>query len=301
VSAAATQHRAPAASPSAHPAGGAGARPPAQAVMARAGGENFPVASRLLGGRRRRHLLAIYGFARLVDELGDSAPGDRLAALDELEDELAAMYAGTTPEDALLCELQRTVRDCRLPIEPLRRLIEANRQDQRVCRYRTFDELRGYCALSAEPVGELVLHVFGAATPERLALSAKVCCALQLAEHWQDVAEDYRHGRIYIPGEDLERFGVREPELGAPVASPGLVALIEFEAIRARRLLDEGTPLIWSLAGGARIAVAAFVAGGRCALGAVSAAGARLLAGAPRASRAAIALETMRLLVRGGA
>jgi squalene synthase HpnC len=274
------------------------ARPAPQAVMARAGGENFPVASRLLPRAQRRHLLAIYGYARLVDELGDSAPGNRLSALDQLEAEVEALSAGRVPADPLLAALQRTVAACRLPTEPLRALIEANRRDQLVHRYRTYEELLGYCALSAEPVGELVLHVFGAATPQRLELSGRICSALQLAEHWQDVAEDYRAGRIYLPGEDLERFGVAEEELGASIASPRLRALIAFEVTRARRLLDEGTPLVWTLRGRARLAVAAFVAGGRTALEAVSRAGAELLAGPPRARRAELVAETLRLLAR---
>jgi squalene synthase HpnC len=274
-------------------------RPPAAEVMSRSSGENFPVASRLLAPGERAHLLAIYGYARLVDELGDSFAGDRLDALDALERELEALFQGAATEDPLLAALGRSVRACGLPIEPLRKLIEANRRDQHVHRYRTFDQLLDYCALSAEPVGELVLRVFRAATPERLALSSRICSALQLAEHWQDVAEDYRNGRIYIPGEDLERFGVAEHELGAAVAGPGLRALIEFEVIRARRLLDSGTPLIWSLRGRARLAVAAFVAGGRSALAALTRAGGELLGGPPRASRAALAAELMRLLVGG--
>src|SRR5437867_1401823 len=142
-------------------------------VMARAQGENFPVASRLLPRRVRAHLLAIYGFARLVDELGDAAPGDRMAALDWLEAELDRAFEGSA-QHPLLVRLQRTLRDCALPREPFARLIDANRIDQRVERYDTWEQLRGYCALSANPVGELVLRVLGAATPERIALSDSI-------------------------------------------------------------------------------------------------------------------------------
>src|SRR5205823_12115026 len=112
------------------------------------------------------------------------------------------------PHHPLLQRLALTVNACALPRQPFLRLIEANRRDQLTKTYATFDELLGYCDLSANPVGELVLHVFRAATPERIELSDRVCTALQLVEHWQDVAEDCRRGRIYLPAEDLERFGV---------------------------------------------------------------------------------------------
>ena len=213
--------------------------PTAGAVMARARSENFPVASRLLPRRVRSHLLAVYGFARLVDELGDSAPGDRLAALDWLEGDLDRAYEGRA-EHPLLARLQPTLRECALPREPFARLIEANRVDQRVSRYQTWEQLRGYCALSADPVGELVLGVFGMATPARIALSDSICTALQLTEHCQDVAEDFAAGRIYLPAEDLARFGCTEARFAAGgVSAPAsgnepLRAVIAFEVARAR-------------------------------------------------------------------
>jgi squalene synthase HpnC len=189
--------------------------PTPAAVMARAGGENFPVASRVLPRRLRERLLSIYGFARLVDELGDAdyrSPAQRLAALDWLEGELDRAYAGRA-RHPLLVRLQETLHECPLSREPFARLIEANRVDQRVARYATWEQLLGYCRLSADPVGELVLGVFGRASAERVALSNRICTALQLAEHWQDVAEDVARGRIYLPAEDLERFGCSEREL----------------------------------------------------------------------------------------
>ncbi len=261
--------------------------PSAREVMARAEGENFPVASRVLPRREREHLLAVYGFARLVDELGDSAPGDRLAALDWLEGELDAAIAGRA-EHPLMRRLGRTLAACSLPREPFARLIEANRVDQRVARYATWEQLRGYCALSADPVGEIVLGVFGAATPQRIALSDSICTALQLAEHCQDVAEDYAAGRVYLPAEDMERFGCTETDLD-PARRAGdrdggpLRAVLAFEVRRARELLAEGTPLLGTLRGRERLAVAAFVAGGRAALDAIERAGYDVLAGAPRA------------------
>jgi squalene synthase HpnC len=261
--------------------------PSAREVMARAEQENFPVASRVLPRRERAHLLAVYGFARLVDELGDSAPGDRLAALDWLQVELGRAYSGTA-EHPLLQRLGATVRACRIPHEPFLRLIEANRADQRVSRYGTWDELRRYCALSADPVGEIVLWVFGAATPERIALSDSVCTALQLTEHCQDVAEDYAAGRVYLPLEDLTRFGCGVQEIDAGVrsghAGAPLRAVLAFEVERGCALLDAGAPLLGELGGRERVAVAAFIAGGRAALDAIERVGFDVLAGAPRAS-----------------
>lgn len=259
--------------------------PSAREVMARAEEENFPVASRVLPRRARAHLLAVYGFARLVDELGDSAPGDRLAALDWLEEDLERAYAGTA-EHPLLQRLSQTVRECAIPREPFQRLVEANRMDQRVSRYETWEQLRGYCALSADPVGEIVLGVFGAATPERIALSDSICTALQLAEHCQDVAEDYAAGRVYLPREDLERFGCDIEQIGAARTSQPLRGVLAFEVERGRGLLDDGAPLIGELRGRERLAVAAFLAGGRAAFDAIERAGYDVLAGAPKASSA---------------
>lgn len=277
--------------------------PTVQEVMARARTENFPVASRLLPARDREHLLAIYGFARLVDELGDSAQGDRLAALDRLEHELDAIFeagapaseasvaddaegGGRGPEHPLMRRLAATVRTLGLPREPFARLIEANRTDQRVSRYETWEALRGYCALSADPVGELVLGVFGRATPALVELSDRICTALQLAEHCQDVAEDYAAGRVYLPAEDLARFDCPVEDLGAAHASAALRAVLAFEVQRGRGLLEEGAPLLAALRGRERLAVAAFLAGGRAAFEAIERAGYDVLAGPPKASNA---------------
>jgi squalene synthase HpnC len=259
--------------------------PAADAVMARAQTENFPVASRVLPRRVRSDLLALYGFARLVDELGDSAGGDRLAALDWLEGELDRAFEGRA-RDPLLVRLQPTLRERGLPRGPFVRLIEANRVDQRVNRYATWEELRAYCALSADPVGELVLGVLGAATPERIALSDSICTALQLTEHLQDVAEDLARDRVYLPSEDLERFGCTIEQLGAPHAGAPLREVLAFEVARARGLLAEGAPLVGELRGRARIALAGFVAGGRAALDAIERARYDVLAGPPRAGTA---------------
>jgi len=263
--------------------------------MARAQSENFTVASRVLAAGVREHLLAIYGFARLVDELGDELAADRLASLDWLESELDRAYAGRATHP-LMVRLQGTLAVCRLPRSPFARLIEANRVDQRTSRYERFEDLLDYCALSANPVGELVLHVLGVATPARVALSDRICSALQLAEHWQDVAEDHRKGRIYLPAHDMRRFGVEEHELGATHASAPLRSLLAFEVARAHVLLDEGTPLVRSVHGRMRIALAAYVAGGRAALQAIERARYEVLQAAPRASSARRARALVRVL-----
>jgi squalene synthase HpnC len=270
--------------------------PAAEAVMARAQTENFPVASRVLPRAVRAHLLAIYGFARLVDELGDSATGDRVAALDWLEGELDEAFAGRA-RHPLLAGLTPTLRECGLPREPFVRLIEANRLDQRRSRYGTWEELRGYCALSADPVGELVLAVLGESTPERVELSDRICTALQLAEHCQDVAEDHRAGRIYLPLEDLERFGCPVEDLAGAHASGPLRAVLAFELARARALLNDGAPLIGELRGRARIAVGAFVAGGRAALDAIERADHDVLAGPPPVPRGRLFAALIRTLL----
>ena len=273
--------------------------PESAAVLDQAGSENFPVASRLLPRRQRAHLMALYGYARLVDDAGDEAPGDRSALLAEVEADLDRVYAGQAVVHPLLRRLAATVVACDLPRAPLQALLEANRRDQVVSRYRTYDELLTYCELSANPVGRLVLHVFDVATPERIELSDAVCTALQLAEHWQDVVEDLGRGRIYLPSEDLERFGVDEDDLVRSPAPSNVRALMEFEVSRGRELLDRGAPLVRTLRGRPRLAVAAFVGGGHAAFDAIRAAGHDVSGGAPRASRGARVRATLRAL--GGA
>ena len=256
------------------------------AVAAKASAENFPVALRVLPKRYRAHLTALYGFARLVDDLGDEPlPGmppdateetitsTRLALLDDLQQDVARIYAdGNKGEPVLdaIRALKVSVTECGVPRKPLDDLIQANRQDQLVSRYETYEELRRYCELSANPVGEVVLYIMSAATPERIRASDSICTALQLIEHTQDVAEDLANDRIYLPREDMERFGVTERELAEPLATGKVRELVKFEADRAERLLDEGAPLVGTLHGAARIAVAGYLAGGRAALKAIA-------------------------------
>ena len=278
----------------------------AEEVAANASGENFPVALRLLPDRYRRHLTALYCFARLTDDLGDQAreagqhDADlRLRLLDELTADVHRIYQETTAQSPVMQQMAVTVRECAIPAQPLLDLILANRQDQQVTRYRTFAELSQYCELSANPVGQMVLYIFGAATPARIALSDRVCTALQLAEHWQDVAEDLANGRIYLPGEDLDRFGVIEADLAEPSAGPVVKNLMRFETDRAQGLLDGGAPLVGTLRGAARLAVAGYLAGGRAALAAIRAEGYDVLSATARPRKPRMAAELVKAYVRG--
>ncbi|HLH46285.1 MAG TPA: squalene synthase HpnC [Acidimicrobiales bacterium] len=280
-----------------------GALPSDAAVLARASGENFIVASRLLPRRSRTALLAFYGYARLVDQIGDAVEGDRNAALDWVAGQLDTALSGAPGAAPLVADAVAATLESGADPSLLRDLIGANRQDQTRTRYETYDELLAYCRLSANPVGRLVLGAFGASTPQRETWSDAVCTGLQLAEHWQDVAEDARAGRIYLPLEDLRRFSIDEDEVldtsarGGPASTP-LRALIGFETARARTLLQAGAPLVASLRGRARLAVAGYVAGGLAALDAVAAARFDPFAGPPRAPKARVAARTAALLLQ---
>lgn len=287
-------------------------------TLAKAADENFPVAPFFLPRAWRDDLMAVYGYARLVDDIGDGdlAPGgadarhlgldpeqtdDRLATLDAFEDDLRRIFPGGdggTPRHPLLRALVPTVRRCALTPEPFLGLIEANRQDQLVRRYRTWDDLTRYCELSANPVGRLVLAITGTASPERIRRSDAVCTALQIVEHLQDVAEDLAADRVYLPADDMKRFGVTEDDLAAPTAGGPVRDLIAHEATRAGRLLDEGVPLVASVHGRLRLLLAGFVAGGRAALAAIAAAGHDVLPGPPRPTKARLAREVGAVLHR---
>ncbi len=252
-------------------------------IDARRAGENFPVASLLAPADARPHLRAIYGFARLVDTIGDEAEGDRLALLDELERELDG-----PPRTDIMRRLHGSIKARNLPLEPFNRLIEANRRDQRTARYETWDEVRGYCTYSAEPVGRLVLAVYGRDEPDLVALSDDVCAGLQLVNFLQDPPRDYSLGRIYLPLDDLRRFGVAEEELAGPW-SERFAALCRFEADRARALLSRGLPLAGALGGRAGRSVALFARGGLAALDALEKSGWDVFSQRPAPGRLAFA------------
>ncbi|HEY9331046.1 MAG TPA: squalene synthase HpnC [Streptomyces sp.] len=279
-------------------------------TLDKAADENFPVAPFFLPRAWRDDLMAVYGFARLVDDIGDGdlAPGgadarhlgldpaegeDRLAMLDALETDLRRIFAATgeTPHHPLLQALRPTVRRRALTPEPFLGLIEANRQDQKIRRYGTYEELLAYCELSANPVGRLVLQLTGTASPERLRRSDAVCTALQIVEHLQDVTEDLGRDRIYLPADDMARFHVTESDLAAPSASASVRALIAYEAERAGDLLNEGTPLVGSVHGRLKLLLAGFVGGGRAALTAIAAAGFDVLPGPPKPTKPSLLRE----------
>ncbi len=294
-------------------------------LLAKAPGENFPVALRVLPIRVREDLQALYRFARHVDDIGDEPLDDpaqadghhpgrrqagnghadierRLLALDEVSADVRAVYDGSRPPtDPVVAALASPIARRRLPADPFLRLIEANRQDQLVTRYETFEDLVGYCTLSANPVGELVLHMFGRATPDRVELSDRICTGLQLVEHWQDVAEDYARGRVYLPQEDLRGFGVAEADLARAEATPELRDLIAFETERAKAWLDAGAPLIAALTGRARLAVSGYVAGGRAACTALERSGYDPIRQVPKPAPRHVAGAWLRSLVRGWA
>ena len=276
---------------------------PAGAMADKAAAENFPVALRMLPRRHREHLMAVYTFARTVDDIGDEAPPDqRLGLLAGLYEDLERLYAdppGALPAHPAVRGLADVVRDCAIPMQPFRDLIAANEQDQVVSRYQTFDDLLGYCQLSANPVGQIVLHVFGCYTPDRAALSDAVCSALQVVEHLQDVAEDFRAGRVYLPLDDLHGHGCSEQDLAGTASSPQLRRLIAAEADRAAGLLAVGAPVVGQLRGAARVAVAGYLAGGRAALAALRRAGYDVLAVTPRPSKGRTAVAFASALVRG--
>ncbi|MFI9051432.1 squalene synthase HpnC [Streptomyces sp. NPDC053427] len=288
-------------------------------MLDKAAHENFPVAPFFLPRAWRADLMAVYGFARLVDDIGDGdlAPGggdavllgldaaatdDRTAMLDALEADLRRVFrdAAPGPRHPLLRRLGPTVRRCALTPEPFLGLIEANRQDQIVTRYGTYDDLLAYCELSANPVGRLVLGITGTASPQRLRHSDRICTALQIVEHVQDVAEDLGRDRIYLPAEDLKRFGVSEADLAAPSGGASVRALIAYEAERARDLLDEGAPLVGSVHGRLKLLLAGFVAGGRAALRAVAAADHDVLPGPPKPTKLSLLREVGATLRREG-
>ncbi|MCU1488918.1 MAG: hpnC [Acidimicrobiaceae bacterium] len=264
-------------------------------VLAKSRDENFPVALRLLPAASREHLMAIYGYARFVDDVGDLVGGDRRAQLDWVEEELDRAFAGEATHPVFV-RLGKSVLALQLDRQPFLDLLAANRQDQEVATYPTWDSLADYCRLSANPVGRLVLAVFGCADEVATALSDEVCTGLQLVEHLQDIAEDHEAGRVYLPGEDLARFGVIDGELAEASATPALRRLVAFEVGRARGLLLSGLPLIERCPGSARLALAGFVGGGLAQLEAIERVGYDVLGHAAKASKAAVLRHAARAL-----
>lgn len=214
--------------------------------------ENFPVASLLIPKAQRRAVEVIYAFARSADDIadeGDALAEARISALDAYLAELDKIERQQPPQTPLFVELALIVAEHRLPLAPFRDLLSAFRQDVTVSRYKTFDDLHDYCRRSANPVGRLMLHLFGRATPDNLARSDKICTALQLINFWQDIAIDWKKDRVYLPQEDLLRYRVSEQQIGEARWNANFAALIDYEIDRSRQMMLAGGDLARELPG----------------------------------------------------
>ena len=249
-------------------------------ALARSHYENFSVAAWFLPKRLLPHVSAVYAYCRGVDDLGDEATGDRLALLDAWEADLDLCYTGT-PSASHLRALQHTIGAFAIPPEPFRKLITANRMDQTQHRYATFADVLHYCEHSANPVGFLYLLLFGYDDEERRRLSDATCTALQLANFWQDVRRDWDKGRVYLPQEDMERFGYTEEELAEGVCPQSFRDLMAFQVERAQALFEQGLPLVEMLEGTSRLHVKLFSLGGMRVLDAIRAQGYDVLSKRP--------------------
>jgi len=248
--------------------------------------ENFSVATWFLPERLRPHFYSVYAYCRISDDLGDEVgdPGKSLVLLDEWEAELNECYLGT-PRHPVFVALRETVQACNVPKQPFADLLTAFRQDQRVNRYQTLEDLLGYCRFSADPVGRLVLYLCGYSDPERQALSDYTCTALQLANFWQDVVTDYGKGRIYLPLESLRRFGVTEEQIAARRFTPEFGELMRFEVARAREWFDRGLPLVKLVDHELALDVELFSRGGQAILSAIERQGFDVLRSRPVISK----------------
>ena len=214
--------------------------------------ENFPVASILLPKRLVPAVEAIYAFARSADDLadeGDALPAERLAALAAYEDALAAIGRGDTALDPMFSRLAGVIAQYQLPLKPFYDLLSAFKQDVGTSSYATFELLLDYCARSANPVGLLMLTLYRAADERNITESNAICSALQLINFLQDVAIDREKQRIYMPLDDLARFGVSAAQLDRADANQAFRDLMAFEVDRARALMLSGAPLARRLPG----------------------------------------------------
>lgn len=206
--------------------------------------ENFTVVSRLMPAEKRKYIYALYAYSRYTDDLGDELEEGNLEALDTWEKDLMRVFQGEEPKNAILMALQDTVRSHSLTAEPFRKLIEANRMDQLNKSYGTYEDLLEYCDHSANPVGRVFLGIFGYNDERRNNLSDKTCTGLQLTNFWQDVNRDERMGRVYLPEEDMKRFGYSRKMLEDRIYNEEFVELMKLEVSRARNLLEEGLELV---------------------------------------------------------
>lgn len=266
--------------------------------IARAHYENFPVASRFIPADRRIALAAIYAFARQADDIADArAPSeDRLRALDAIEEALLRALDGA-PQGAIFTALADAVERHRLPVEPFLDLLSAFRLDARDATFPTWDDLLAYCRGSANPVGRLVLALYDVEDPEALRASDAVCTALQLTNFWQDLGPDLARGRLFLPLEDLSRFGVNPVEITGASARAGLARLLTHECRATRDLFARGAPVVRATPLLLSIHLRATIAGGRAILRSVEHLGWRVLERRPTLSGAARAGIAIRALI----
>ncbi len=253
--------------------------------LARSHYENFTVVSWFLPKRLRPSLYSVYAFCRYTDDLGDEAIGDRLHLLDDWEADLRRCY-DSTPKHPILIALQDSIQRHQMPQEPFLRLIEANRMDQRNSRYQTYEDLLRYCDHSANPVGRMVLSVFGYSDLERQLLSDATCTALQFTNFWQDVGRDLRMGRVYIPLEDMAIFNYSVEELQRGVVNNHFRLLMAFEVQRARKLFRQGGRLVDIVGPELRVDLKLFTLGGIKVLDAIEANDFDVLSTRPSLSKA---------------
>ena len=250
--------------------------------------ENFHVGTWLLPANAREHSYNVYAFCRWADDLSDET-GDRelsLALLDWWTERLDRAFDGK-PDHVVFAALARTIEACELPKKPFTDLIDAFVQDQRVQRYETYADVLDYCTRSADPVGRLVLYLLGYRDEERQRLSDRTCTALQLANFWQDVENDLVRGRIYLPLEDMARFGVNEEDLAMPTAGDAFRGLLAFQVERTRAMFREGAPLCDMVTGRARYDLRLFTLGGVAILDAIERQNFDVLARRPVVTKAA--------------
>jgi squalene synthase HpnC len=257
------------------------------ARLARSHYENFSVATWFLPRRLRQHFFNVYAYCRISDDLGDEV-GDAsasLALLDQWQCELEACYAGS-PRHPVFVALAETVRQFEIPQYEFSDLLRAFRQDQTTSRFETFNDVLAYCHYSANPVGHLVLYLCGYGDATRQQLSDFTCTALQLANFWQDVSVDYAKDRIYLPLEDLRRFGVSESDIAAQHNTPAFCSMMKFEVERARDWFERGLPLIAQVDGELAVDLKLFSRGGQEILNAIEKQGYAVLGNRPSISKA---------------
>ncbi len=260
--------------------------------------ENFSVVSLLVRRALRPHFAAIYAFCRYTDDLGDEVLGDRLALLNTWESEVMKAWTPGAARHPISVALSETVGRFEMTRDPFARLIEANRMDQRQGEFATHQDLLHYCEYSANPVGHMVLALYGYHDARRKKLSDATCTALQLTNFWQDVARDLQIGRVYIPLEDMTRFGYKRSDLDRQVVDRRYRALMAFEAERTRELYREGLKLLPLLQPEARNQVELFSRGGMAVLEMVERAGFDVFRRRPELSKLKKASFILKGLVR---